>query len=204
MSTIQDFTLVFKENRWGNAESASGAGSALSSQPVLDSVRALDELIRRLTIHSINDAPCGDFNWIPLILGRFPQVEYRGFDIVPDLIELNRQKFPAYRFEVLDVTEDTLPHGDLIFCKDLFLHLSNLEIARALKNFKISGCRFMLATSIVGAENQELIPEEPGACRHVDLTRAPFNLPEPMWSTHYLSLWSLDAIAMAVFDEMPA
>jgi len=198
------FTIVFKDNRWGNEESVSGAGSALSSPSVLESVKALDEVIRRFGIRSINDVPCGDFYWIPLILGRFPKVEYHGFDIVSDLIKWNRERFPDYDFQVADITQDTLPQVDLIFCKDLFLHLYQRDIVHALRNFKLSGSRFLLVSNIVGVENRELVIDEPGQCRHVDLTAAPYSLPTPLWSTNYLALWSLDAVEMRIFDDLCA
>jgi hypothetical protein len=200
----EKFALVFRENRWGNAESVSGAGSALSSPSVLECVQVLDELIRRLKIRSINDVPCGDFYWIPLILGRFPSIEYKGFDIVSELIEWNRHRFPDYNFQALDATEGVMPQADMIFCKDLFLHLPHYAIAQALRNFKLSGSRFMLVTSVAAATNEELVLPEPGAFRHVNLSGPPFSLPAPMWATNYLSLWSLDALPMRVFDDLCA
>lgn len=200
---MQDiFTLVFKENRWGNEESVSGSGSALSSPSVLESVVSLDEIIRKFKIRSLIDVPCGDFHWIPIILGRFPKLEYYGFDIVPDLIEWNLQRYPDHSFSVLDITKDIPPQADLIFCKDLFLHLYAKDIVAALRNFKLSKSRFMLVTSVAGAQNHELIIDEPGACRHVDLVTAPYNFPKPIWSTNYLALWSLDALDTSIFDEL--
>lgn len=201
---FENFRQVFKENRWGNDESVSGAGSALSSPSVRASVQALDELIRRFGIRSINDVPCGDFYWFPLILGRFPDIEYHGFDIVPDLIDWNRDRYPDRSFDTLDVTSELLPQADMIFCKDLFLHLHDKDIASALANFKLSGSRFLLVSNASGVKNQELVIDELGQCRHVDLVSTPFDLPKPVWSTDYLSLWKLDAIDEAVFYHLRA
>lgn len=201
--SLQDvFTLVFKENRWGNDESVSGAGSALGSPSVRESVKTLDELVRSLRIKSINDVPCGDFYWFPLILGRFPYLEYRGFDIVPGLIEWNKQRFPNYNFDVLDVSESALPQADLIFCKDLLLHLRSRDIARTLDNFKKSGSRFLLISNNHGEANLELDLIEPGIHRSVNLTAEPYNLPEPIWRSSYLALWSLDAISVSFFENL--
>lgn len=200
----ENFKLVFKENRWGNAESVSGGGSALSSPSVLQAVQGLEEVIRRFHIRSMNDVPCGDFYWIPLILGRFPQLEYHGFDIVDDLIDWNRWRFPERKFDVADISESILPQVDLIFCKDLLLHIPFYAIAQGLRNFKLSGTRFLLVTSISGVENKDIVIDEPGAYRHVNLRSAPFDLPEPVWSTDYLSLWSLDALPLSLFDDLCA
>jgi hypothetical protein len=103
------FNAVFKENCWGNDESVSGAGSALASPSVRDSVKVLDMVIRQYSIKSIADVPCGDFYWIPIILGRFPKIDYFGFDIVPDLIKWNRERYPDRQFHVADVCSDVLP-----------------------------------------------------------------------------------------------
>ena len=167
-------------------------------------MQTLDDLIRRLKLRSINDIPCGDFYWIPLILGRFPKLEYHGFDIVADLIEWNRQRFPDYEFQVLDITEHATPQADLILCKDLLLHIPHYAVVQALRNFKLSGSRYLLVTSVSGADNSDLITDEPGAFRHIDLCAAPFSLPSPTWSSPYLSLWSLDTLPLALFDDLCA
>jgi hypothetical protein len=196
------FRSVFKENRWGNDESVSGAGSALASPSVRDSVRVLDMVIREFGITSICDTPCGDFYWLPLILGRFPKMRYFGFDIVPDLIKWNRERYPERSFQTADVSADVLPPADLIFCKDLLLHLKSKDIGLTLRNFKKSGSRFLLITSNEGVENQELEVDDPGACRSVNLLASPYNFPNPIWNDNYLSLWVLDAIPMAFFDNL--
>jgi hypothetical protein len=196
------FGMVFKENRWGNDESVSGSGSALASPSVRESVRVLDMLIRQLGIKSICDVPCGDFYWMPLVLGRFPKLDYYGFDIVPDLILWNKERFPDRTFKVANVCVDVLPPVDLIFCKDLLLHLRNRDIGLALRNFKRSRSRFLLITSNEGAVNDELVSDELGAYRSVNLTAAPYNFPDQIWHNVYLSLWSLDAIPMQFFDQI--
>ena len=198
------FTLVFKENRWGNAESASGDGSALGSPIVASAVQSLDQMVRQFRIRSINDVPCGDFYWFPLILGRFPYIDYHGYDIVSDLIDWNRTRYPHYQFTMLDSTQQVMNQADLIFCKDLILHLKSIDIAATLRNFKLSGSRFLLISNNAGTENQELEATEPGAHRNVNLTAAPYELPAPIWSTQYMALWSLDAIDLTVFDDLYA
>jgi hypothetical protein len=196
------FGMVFKENRWGNEESVSGSGSALASPSVRDSIRVLDMIVRQFGIKTICDVPCGDFYWMPLVLGRFPKLEYLGFDIVPELITWNKERYPDRNFATADVCVDVLPAADLIFCKDLLLHLKNKYIGLALRNFKRSGSRFLLISSIEGAANEELVSEELGAYRHVDLVAEPYNFPERVWHDAYLSLWSLDAISLSFFDQL--
>jgi hypothetical protein len=202
LSLADYFAKIFKENRWGNDESVSGSGSSLGSPSVRDSVLFLDGVIRRFKIRSMLDVPCGDFYWMPLILGRFPRLEYTGFDIVPDLITWNLQRFPDRHFVISDATRDMLPQADLVFCKDLLLHLRNSDIISVLRNFKESGSRYLLTSSNSGSVNKELIVDEFGTYRDVNLAADPYNLPPPIWATNYLSLWSLDAIGPDLLDRM--
>lgn len=74
-------------------------------------------------------------------------IKYTGADIVPDLIPLNKEKYPKYDFKVLDLTTDNLPKVDLIFCRDCLFHLSNNLIVEALKNIKKSGSKYLLTTT---------------------------------------------------------
>jgi hypothetical protein len=79
-----------------------------------------------------------------------------------------------------------------------------VAVALALRNFKRSGSRFLLTTSNAGDANTELVSEELGAHRSVNLLAHPYNFSEPVWHNIYLSLWSLDAIPMAFFDQLCA
>ncbi len=199
---IEAFSTIFRENRWGSNESLSGLGSALESASVKDAVRVLDAIIRDHGVTSILDVPCGDFYWMPLILGRFPKLGYIGLDIVPDLIDYNKAKYPDRDFRVSDVCADALPCADLIFCKDLLLHLAYKDIALALANFRRSGSRYLVVTSNEGALNHELVADQLGAHRNVNLVAAPFNLPPPFWNDNYLYFWRLQEIPEAFFKEL--
>jgi len=189
------FTEVFLYNHWGDSESASGWGSRRDSPSVKAALEALRFITQKYEISSMNDIPCGDFNWIHEFLNEFPKIGYRGFDIVDPLIERNRQLFPQFNFGVLDVTSDIPPKADLIFCKDLVNHLTHSDIARAVGNMKASGSTYLLATNNFGFQNVELPENTGGASRHLDLTAAPFNFPAPIWNTHYLALWRLADLA---------
>jgi 2-polyprenyl-3-methyl-5-hydroxy-6-metoxy-1,4-benzoquinol methylase len=66
-------------------------------------------------------------------------VDYTGIDIVPSLIEVNRERVArgelSGRFLVADITRDVLPRADVILCRDCLVHLSFLNIARAVARF---------------------------------------------------------------------
>src|SRR5258706_11883196 len=83
------FTYIYKTNFWQSRESISGPGSELRFTNKMR--QELNALIKRFSISSIADAPCGDCNWMRHVdLGG---CKYIGFDIVQELIENNRKLF---------------------------------------------------------------------------------------------------------------
>ena len=138
---------------------------------------ALSGLIARLGITSLLDAPCGDFAWMQHVAHGLK--EYRGVDIVPDLITRNQLAYgsQAVRFFCLDLTVDTLPRCDLVLCRDCFIHLPTRAIRQATGNFIASGATWLL----VGNQPGEPYHDIPlGSFRPVDLTAPPFSWPEPI------------------------
>ena len=165
-------------------------------------LEALDTVVGIYGIRSINDVPCGDFNWMPSLLTRHPDIQYHGYDIVPDIVDQNRRRYPRYHFTELDLTKQVPLPADLVFCKDLLNHLVNFDVARALRSIRRSGSRYLMASNNKGHLNAELILSTEGASRFLDITLEPFRLPAPIWSTDYLSMWRLDAMRPWYFDDL--
>jgi trans-aconitate methyltransferase len=76
--------------------------------------------LSNLNIQSIIEIGCGDFNFGKNLLYKYPNVTYKGFDISPHIININKINYPQYQFEMM--TED-LPDADLILCIDVLLHI---------------------------------------------------------------------------------
>jgi hypothetical protein len=192
--TADAFTALWRDNGWGSAETRSGTGSTLAATETL---RAnLSELCRFLGVRQLIDAGCGDCNWAQAISAQFEL--YLGLDVVPGLIAETDQRFGSRRghfFAVRDVALDDLPRADAILCRDVLTHLSNEQALAALGHFWVSGSRFLFATTQRGADNHD-IPT--GDWRPLDLTREPFDLPQPMLTidengdgTKLLGVWAL-------------
>lgn len=190
------FRAIYLGNFWDDAESRSGPGSRRDSRSVRQTLAALDAITQRINPRSIADVPCGDCNWIGAFLDAHPGLDYVGYDIVPELIAANRARH-ARRFAVLDITTQVPARADLVLCKDLFNHLTNAEIAAALRNILTSGSRWLLASNNFGYTNRELPRLQISTSRHLDLTAPPFNLAPPEWHDDYLGLWDLDALRRA-------
>ena len=171
------FDNVFNENLFRGETSKSGNGSSLEQTYELSI--ALPWAITNLEIKSILDIPCGDLLWMSTV--DLSGVEYTGGDISPSLVRYLSSKYKNKQFKILDITKDTLPIVDLIFCRDLFVHLSNRDIKRAIENIKSSGCKYLATTSFsTRSENADLPFITRGvAWRTINLEKKPFEFPAP-------------------------
>jgi hypothetical protein len=197
------FREAFRDGTWGSQESASGRGSELAQTETLR--RELPALLGQIGAKSILDAACGDFHWMCQVSLGVDQ--YVGADIVPELIEANRQKYagPGREFRVLDMVTTKPPRFDVILCRDCLVHLSFADIRAALRNFRDSGSEYLLATTMPNVRKNEDIAS--GDWRGLNLQLAPFHFPPPIallnehcteadgeWSDKSLGLWRLSAI----------
>ncbi|MFE4971341.1 class I SAM-dependent methyltransferase [Kitasatospora sp. NPDC056651] len=139
----------------------------------------LPGLIAELGTGSLLDVPCGDFFWMSEV--ELGVDSYIGADIVPELIERNRERFarPNHDFRVIDLTRDQLPSADLIFTRDCLVHLCDDDVHRALDTIRHSGSGY-LATTTFTERTVNLNDIETGAWRPLNLRLAPFALPEPL------------------------
>lgn len=156
--------------RAAGAETVCGPGSTLRFTEPLR--HWLPILLAKHSIHSILDAPCGDFNWLRHV--NLTGVDYTGWDINP----------PAGKqFERVNLlTKRTIPTVDLIMCRDFFAHIPDEFIAKLLLKFKKSGSRFLLATTFDTTNGYGPNPTDQDGFyyRPVNLEAPPFNLPAPV------------------------
>lgn len=192
------FSSIHKKNTWGSEETISGPGSTIE---YTSNIRLqLPGLLRSLGIKTLLDAPCGDCNWISTV--DLTGISYIGADIVPEIIETNKIKYPEKKFIVADIVTDKLPAADIVLCRDCFIHLRKKEITELIQNFKRSGIKYMLASTYPVQQNTEILT---GHFRPVNLELPPFNLPAAIskMSDHpegsparYLALWLLEDVKM--------
>jgi len=178
MNIKEKFTGIYKNNEWGCSESRSGGGSTVKRTTELR--KWLTEMIAKYNIQSMVDAPCGDFNWMKEV--QFPRnFIYIGVDIVDEMIRLNKQKYrkELKTFLVRDITSETFPKTNMIFCRDLFLHLSFEDIWKVINNFKDSGAEYLIVSNYMSCKtNKE--QKTGGQWRPVNLQITPFDFPPPI------------------------
>ena len=178
LGTLSDregiFTKIYRSDWWGSPESKSGAGSQLARTETFR--RELRAWIRNGRLMSLLDAPCGDYNWIRHV--EFPDnFRYVGGDIVGELIEANRNQFPAVEFLHMDVLTDPLPKVDAWLCRDALIHFPNRSALSVIERFAASDIRYLLATTFPSVTDNRDIGF--GQYRPVNLGLPPFNMPPP-------------------------
>jgi glycosyltransferase involved in cell wall biosynthesis len=194
------FEEIYLKNVWGNSESHSGFGSSADATGFVRA--ALPQILHELGVKSMTDVPCGDFNWMRML--DLP-IDYFGVDIVPQLIEKNQRNYarPDRTFRLLDITKDPLPRVDLVFSRDLLVHLSVKDIRSALKNIFDSGAKYLIATTFTSRAENADIPT--GLWRTLNLQRPPFSFPPPLrlinerckegdglWADKCLGVWDIN------------
>jgi len=169
------FTYIFKHNFWGDPQSVSGSGSNLGQTKTIR--KEIPALLKKFSITSMLDLPCGDFNWVRTLA--LPKINYIGMDIVKEIIENNNRRYAnkARRFAVANAITDELPKVDLIFCRDMLVHFTLDDAIKVLRNFKKSGSRYLLITAHHVEENKDI---KTGEWRKINFAKAPFHFPAPL------------------------
>ena len=164
------FAEIYKHNLWGSAESGSGEGSEIFYTAPLRNW--LIKNINLLNIRTFVDAPCGDFNWMNLVL---PNVNINY--IVDSVIKQNIARYASAQigFGVTDICEDKLPDCDIIMVRDCLFHLSYDDINSFLFNLSKTEYKYLLTTTHIVDQNFVNSNIQTGDFRLIDLFREPFS-----------------------------
>jgi len=132
---------VYKLKLWGDNKSEfySGYGSHLPEivNPYLTTITSFLKSFKEPI--DVVDLGCGDFNIGSQLVKHTKK--YVAVDIVPSLVEYNKEKFKVVNleFHCLDIAVDYLPSGDCAILRQVLQHLSNTEVQQTLNkltNFK--------------------------------------------------------------------
>jgi hypothetical protein len=179
MSMSQRFNYIKKYNLWGDIHSVSGSGSTLEQTTKIRN--DLPQVIKDLNIESMLDIPCGDYFWMRHVNFDFSLLKsYVGADIVEDLIFDNlKYANQNISFRCINLVLDNIPTVDLIFCRDCLVHLSLIDIFKAITNIRDSRSRYLVTTtySCTDRINEDIIT---GDWRPINLQSPPFGFPPPV------------------------
>jgi hypothetical protein len=202
------FVEIYRGNLWRSRESVSGYGSTVKFTKNIR--EAIPQVIDKLKITSMLDAPCGDLNWMRLVLPDLKDMQYIGADIVDDIVQENASKFSAenVRFVQLDLVNDPMPRTGLLFCRDCLFHLSFEDTRRLLCNFVESGTDYLFTTTYDKGDAWENTDILTGYFREIDLSRKPYFLPKdcvfsvldgkPDNTDRFMKVWTREQVSRAL------
>lgn len=176
-STSRAFEDVYRKATWGtNAQGVgnSGSGSTVSATAIYRVY--LQGFLKQHGIRSVVDAGCGDWEFSSSI--DWTGIDYKGYDIVAEVIEKNRKKntLPNVSFHVGNVAEIELPPADLIISKHVLQHLSNKDVSAILRQLP----KYKHALLVNGVGDATLSSTNPdivaGEYRPLDPTKPPFGV----------------------------
>jgi SAM-dependent methyltransferase len=176
------FRQIYASDHW---KGGSGEGSEVAVTEAYR--RVLAAVMRGRDVESVVDAGCGDWQFSRLV--DWSATRYRGFDIVPEVVETNRSKFGSddIRFDVADIRTAGLPAADLLICKDVLQHWDEQSI-RAFLARHLGRYRYALVTNDIASVHvspETLNNDIPiGHWRTLDLEREPFAL-RAQWRFDY-------------------
>ena len=177
------FSDFYDNYSFGGLESRSGGGSSLSATMYIR--KKIVDFVNRLSIKSVIDIPCGDFNWMREIAPRFDT--YLGGDIVPQCIKENNERYgnSKIKFIEFDIVSDTIPNGDLLIVRDLIGHFPLEDGKKIVSNILNSNCKYLLATTWYHLDDKTYYEKHTndnvdyGSWYALNLMSKPFNFPEP-------------------------
>lgn len=190
---------VFKGG-WPGDETVCGWGSML--EHTTDMRMMLPYLIEKYGITSINDAGCGDLNWIKHT--DLKGASYIGYDLFEreSWVELREQ---GWKLRTLDITEKYMAPAIMAMVRDVFIHLPNTDILKALDKIRRTHVLLLASTfvsmSAAPFSNEDRIQNVSMHHSKLDLSAAPFNLGEPIARIHedyphkYTALWNLHNVS---------
>ncbi|MDO6471020.1 class I SAM-dependent methyltransferase [Maribacter sp. 1_MG-2023] len=174
---------VYEKKLWGSGTADFYSGEGSHKPEIVKPY--IDTLIAFLTSFenpiSVCDLGCGDFN-VGKELVRYTK-NYIAVDIVPELMERNREKYIVtnLEFQCLDIAKDTLPKTDCAILRQVLQHISNDEVkqvAAKLVNYKyvivtehLPNKDFTPNVDIISGQGTRLKKQS-----GINLLLAPFNL----------------------------
>lgn len=185
------FETIYAQNVWGHG---SGEGSlAIHVRPY---VKFLEKFLARRCVASVVDFGCGDWQFSRAV--RWHGVRYRGYDVVPDVIAANRQRYETRNisFHEIDLDFDALPPAELLIVKDVLQHWSDQTILRFLPI--LSRYPLALITNCVNPSGRtEIVPIIDGGFRYLDVRLPPFCVK----ATEVLSFSNYRSLPRRIFEK---
>jgi len=133
----------------------------------------LSFVFSKYNIKSVLDVPCKNFDLMNK--AGLDGIKYMGGHEDESIVDAHRRTHPSSDFFNLNIVESQLPKADLVFCRDLFGHLTNENTIKALNNILNSGSKYLLSTTLTRWDFNEA-PTDDGGWYCINLLIKPFYL----------------------------
>ena len=174
---LQKIFTFFYNERKVPADAERGASSTAYTERLRSQMLGI---FKKHNILSMFDAGCNDCTWMSLLSD---YVDYSGGDISPPMVAQAKQNHPEFDVIVHDVTTDPLPTVDLLFVRDVAIHLNQHDKWLLFNNWVSSGIPWIMITNDPGVQqNHDFkydteLNEFPVA--GINWSLAPWNFPSP-------------------------
>jgi hypothetical protein len=157
--------------------------------------KELPALFKKYNIQSIFDAGCNDCSWMSIILDNF---KYLGGDISRPMITDLQSRYPQLDVSLHDVTTDPLPLVDLLFVRDVTIHLNYADKRQVIANWLSSSIPYIMITHDEFKDNVDFEYADGFPFAFVNWEKDPWNFPKPVeciYEIHNsMALWHRDQI----------
>jgi SAM-dependent methyltransferase len=184
LSLADTFDRIYDRSEWGENDILLNSGPGSTGRYVDEYCQMLRPLLRTYRVKSIADLGCGNFNTGKIIASLVES--YAGVDIARSVVERNRQDHagPRIHFVRADLTRDPLPPADAALVRQVFQHLTNVEILAALDNILATYPLAFITEHVYAGRSDRAnldIPHGPGTRvpmkSGVFIDRPPFSVP---------------------------
>jgi len=136
----------------------------------------LPDLFKKYNIQSIFDAGCNDCSWMSTLI---EGLDYYGGDISQPMITDLQYRHPELKVLHHDITTDQLPVVDLLFVKDVSIHLSYADKLKLFNNWMSSDIPWIMITHDEFGENSDFDYKDGFPFAQVNWRVEPWNFPSP-------------------------
>jgi len=158
--------------------------SSLEGTAVLRS--QLSKLWPKYNIQKIFDAGAYDAAWQVQTIAK--EVQYSAGEINSELVAFGQQNYTGLDIVEFDITEDRLPDVDLLFIRDLTIHLNNKQKIKVVQNWLNSNITYLLISHNQGALINEEIDLSGNIFPFADVN---WQLPPWNWPAPLENLWEM-------------
>jgi SAM-dependent methyltransferase len=174
--TETDERIEAFRRRYEDGDSDWGGHSGGGSSPYWNiEYRAFLERFMVLNdIRSVVDIGCGDWQFSRFI--NFAGVTYRGYDVVPSVVEANQRRYGSSEvsFQIIPADLSQVPAAELLIMKDVLQHLPDREIHRHRRELFDRFPRCLLSNSYRKLHTGSNFDIPYGEFRCLDLNAEPY------------------------------